>query len=148
MSDDQEVEHNTWDFSVPEFRAEAKLMHDNDLDPEMTETEHQDYWAQLRGLLWSAQCGTLNFGGKNPEAKVMELRDHIIELRPLMEAAPGTVFGKTMRLVRLYFAEPVLPIASLLALHLATKPNGPDDAAEQNAAIVEASDRAEVWQEV
>ncbi|APX01169.1 hypothetical protein BWQ92_04990 [Arthrobacter sp. QXT-31] len=130
---------------MPECGTEFSLLRDKKLDERMSEAAHADAFSKLSDLMAKARAGKIDFESRNPDAKVMELPGYayIIELRPKKGAA--TVFGKPARLVRLYYAEPLWLTDQLVALHLATKPDGQDVNSEQNAAIREAGYRADGW---
>lgn len=111
----------------------------------MSEAEHSDSLAKLKPLFEKAKAGLIQFEGRHPEAKTIERAgySYIVELRP--KAGAPTIFGRTSRLVRLYYAEPLNTGETLLALHLATKPNGPDVHGEQDNSILVAGSRADDW---
>ena len=142
-ADPQNVAINRWDMTIGELREEMAALHENRLDPQMTIAEQADVFAKLRALLSAGMSATLNFEEPWPQAKVMTSEDFVIELRP--RPAARRAFGRNLRQVRLYIAEPLAPPDKLLALHLASKPNGEDTEHEQTASIQVAAIRAHLW---
>lgn len=130
---------------VNDCGTELRLLRDKQLDLMMSEAAQADAFSKLSDLMAKARAGTIDFEARNPDAKVMELPGYtyMLELRPKKGAS--TAFGKPARLVRLYYAEPLWLSDQLLALHLATKPDGQDTENEQNDAIREAGRRADEW---
>ncbi|MDT0169567.1 hypothetical protein [Pseudarthrobacter sp. BRE9] len=138
---------NSFDLSCTELRAEMERFHANVLDPQLSETEHRDAFARLKALMRKARKGQLEFSEPFPDAKVMERAEFVIELRPQPERLVR--FGQPQlpaRLVRLYCAEPSALEATILGLHLGTKPNGEDVDQEQNDSIDTAATRAHNWE--
>ncbi|MET3450095.1 hypothetical protein [Curtobacterium sp. 1544] len=131
--------------NIAEFRQEMNDFWANRLDPQLTETEYDDFKALLSILRTKAEEGTVRLSGPLSDGKVIENTGFLIELRPILRR--GTAFGRKLREVRLYLAEPSLYPRSLLGLHLATKEASDDGYAEQDVAIAEAVDRAYAWQE-
>jgi hypothetical protein len=134
---------NAWNFSIREVNAEVERLRAGTLDERLSEAQHADYLSRLTDLLHDAMAGRLTFAKPDNQAEVMHLVPHVVELRPMPDKRQGE--GAPNRLLRLYLAEPLLHSKSLLALHLATKPNGEDVAKEQNAAVLEAGARASAW---
>lgn len=135
---------NRW-MQVDDCGHEYRLLRDAALDPSMSPAEHADAKTKLYDVIMRAKSGHLDFEARKPEAKCIELPgyQHLIELRP----KPGApkVFGRTARLIRLYYVEPLWQDDQLVALHIATKPDGPDSQEEQNSAIRTAGTRADYW---
>lgn len=115
----------------------------NQLDPELTWAEHQDYKAKLRDLLKKGKRGIVHVAETRGEAHV--IRDTLLELRPLLETT-RPAFNRTQRHLRLYFGEPEADPSALWALHLDTKGDAQAGKDEQNDAIQESFRRADAWQ--
>jgi hypothetical protein len=128
---------------ILEFRQEMDDLWENKLDPRLTETEYDDFKALLTRLLMKAQQGTVRLSGPFPDGKIIDRTEFVIELRPILRR--GTAFGRKLRELRLYLAEPELVREGLLGLHLATKEASQSGYAEQDEAIDEAVDRAYAW---
>ncbi|WP_405475705.1 hypothetical protein [Paenarthrobacter ilicis] len=111
----------------------------------MSEAEQADAFSKLSDVMAKARTGKVNFEARHPDAKTIELPGYtyMLELRPKKGAARA--FGKPVRLIRLYYVEPLWLADQLIALHLATKWDAEDVAGEQNAAIREAGRRADAW---
>jgi len=135
---------NTWNRSISDYRDEMAKLYRNELDPSLSDSEHADYFAQLRDLDELAAQGILTFAGKQPPVKVMESVHWVLELRPTLDDE-GEAFSEPPRLLRMYFAEPREEPDMLLALHLATKANGADVNREQTASVRESARRADSW---
>ena len=130
---------------VHDCGIEFAQLHDRNLDPAMSKAAQADAFSKISDLMAKARAGLIDFTSRNPEAKDIELPgyQYLLELRPKRGAA--TAFGKPVRVVRLYYMEPQWLSDILLALHLATKPDGPDPDQEQNASIRVAGNRADEW---
>lgn len=116
-------------------------LHQNRLDPALPPAQQTVLWGRLCDLVQLARAGKLSFEGRPPQAKVMERRWGVYELRPL--APRGSLLKRELRL---YCGEPHTAIGVILGLHLATKPGLTEDVdGEQNAAIDLAGDRADQW---
>lgn len=129
---------------IAPFKREMDALWANDLDPELSETEYDDFRSQLHELMVKARQGTVKLSGDRPDGKVIDRTKFIIELRPILQR--GTAFGRKLRELRLYLAEPQLVPHGLLGLHLATKEASDDGYDEQDASIDEAVERAYDWQ--
>lgn len=129
--------------NIPAFKREMDLFWANDLDPALTEAEYDDFRAQLLQLRQKAVHGTVKLSGRHPDGKVIPRTNFVIELRPVLQR--GSAFGRKLRELRLYLAEPQLIPRGLLGLHLATKEASDDGYDEQDVSIDEAMDRAYEW---
>lgn len=134
---------STW-MRVDECAVEFRLLHDGKLDPLMSPADHADVYSKVKDLMAKARAGSIDFFSRRPEAKDIQMigYTHVVELIP----KPGAraTFGRTARLVRVYFVEPLWLSDKLVALHVASKDDGPDPV-EQNEAIREAGNRADAW---
>jgi virulence-associated protein VapD len=130
--------------NIPAFKREMDALYANELDPELTETEYDDFRAQLTQLRQQAMQGTVRLEGFQPDGKVIPRTKFVIELRPILQR--GSAFGRKLRELRLYLAEPQLVQHGLLGLHLATKEASDDGYDEQDVSIDEAVDRAYGWE--
>lgn len=135
---------NVWQ-RLEELLEEFDALREGRLDVGMTKPEHLDALSKLKILMNKAKRGVLDFGGRYPDAKSMDMLNHghILELRPLTMAARN--FGRVPRILRMYYVEPRWNDRSLLGLHMATKPDGFDQEGEQNRAIIESGIRADLW---
>jgi hypothetical protein len=132
---------NDWNFAVREAWAEIDRLHNNDLDPQLTEAEHAEYANQLQILMLKARKGTVALGASD-EGNV--IRDLIVELKPRLEPRKS-VFGRRPRLLRLYLGEPAIHPRMLLALRLSTKEDSEAGLDEQDHDIDLAISRVEEW---
>lgn len=134
---------NEWIKSIPLFKSEMNELENNELDPRLSDAQHQDYKAALVEMMKAASSGRVQLSGLYPPGKVIDRTKFVIELRPKIQSS--SAFGKKVRELRLYLAEPATVPASLLGLVVATKEADDSGYHEQDESINEAVERAYVW---
>lgn len=140
--DVEQIDHNTWIYELEGAREEIDALYRNLLDPKLSPIEHREYWVELRELMTAAMRGRVIV---EPGGMATVIRDVILELRPRL-APSRTIFGRSPRLLRLYYGEPETHDDCLLALRLATKAADENGLEEQDEDIELAIDRANRWQ--
>lgn len=143
---------NAWEYHR-ECEDELELLRQKRFDSSMNDLEHVDGLAALNDLIEGGRCANLQFPSAyvqraKVEAAVIRRHDpaYMLELRHVPSTRTSTLFGREVRVLRLYYFEPKNHERLLTGVALGSKPgNARDVLGEQDSTIDTAHDRVIEW---
>lgn len=133
--------------------VELTRLQKKEFDPQMSSVEQVDALGMLNHLIEGGIVADLRFPtgfARRIYAEVDSISrppyEYLLELRHVPNGDNKKVFGRTKRVLRLYYFEPIALDRTLAALKLGSKPgDGPDLDDEQNQHIDDAHQRCMTW---
>lgn len=141
---------NRWEKASASVLEDLQALKVGTFDPKLSPAEEKYYFVQFARMHKRGCCASLVLKARTVEKSTVDYKHvpgkapYLLQLMP-RPAGPRHPAAPPMRLMRIYFAEPQDPSDVLLLLHVATKEDSEEGLAEQDSAMLQAKERAEIY---